>query len=265
MADGFQALSQAWCLLEEFGRTSITRRKYNLVGSLEGRMFGPARPDANLSLITSCSLPLTALSSPNLTDHANEGYLLQEPKCVLKVQGHSTSPAENLGLAFPRTRTSSTLRTYELAKRKERDGESTFVGEFISPHCFQQSAFGLSCPYDQFLMILHVPCNIWVPSGPHQQSFLCVDQDPFFRALGSCCRRHTYCGFCVSARGAYTTTTPTLTRPPNALHASPCISAFCSLPRCRCSMITLRIQDIEGIGFETCQPQVKDEETRSGR
>ncbi|KAF9491285.1 hypothetical protein BDN71DRAFT_1453252 [Pleurotus eryngii] len=49
------------------------------------------------------------------------------------------------------------------------------------------------------------------PSLHSRRIFLCVGQDPFFRALGSCCSRHIYRGFCVSARGAYPRTAPTLT------------------------------------------------------
>ncbi|KAF9489813.1 hypothetical protein BDN71DRAFT_1455531 [Pleurotus eryngii] len=112
--------------------------------------------------------------------------------------GHSTSPAENLGLTFlkrSRTRTSSTLRTYKLANG--RNAQACHLS-YSAISAFEAHVHSLQ--------------HLGLRSVPHRHSFLCIDQDPFFRALGSCCSRHIYRGFCVSARGTYPRTAPTLAR-----------------------------------------------------
>ncbi|KAF9492521.1 hypothetical protein BDN71DRAFT_1451397 [Pleurotus eryngii] len=118
--------------------------------------------------------------------------------------GHNTSLAENLGLTFPkrsRTRTSSTLH-----------GESCRMGYLCQNGRNAQVCHLSYSAASAFEAHVHSLQHLGLRSVPHRHSFLCIDQDPFFRALGSCCSRHIYRGFCVSARGAYPRTAPTLTR-----------------------------------------------------
>lgn len=138
--DKFQAwLRASWCPPKELGRMPFTRKKYNLGGWKDGC---PSRrdpmPDGPFTRHFQLS-PISRQRRSRLQTSQNTRTIISTPRTEtgLKAQGHSTAPAQTLGFTFPKpqaftTRTSSTLRTYELAwRRKERGGESCQM-EYLS-------------------------------------------------------------------------------------------------------------------------------------